>query len=64
MNIEDLTKEQVENMSDEEVALWFGVLQRQNQSKQMRKQLLNVLDIQEAQKDEFPRIHVDSEVVG
>jgi hypothetical protein len=51
MQIDDLSKDFVKSMSDEEVNLWFGVLKQQETIKQMRQALLQYLDLQEADKD-------------
>lgn len=47
MRIEDITKEQVKEMSDEEVRLWFAVAQEQEQTNKMRQGLLKLLDLRE-----------------
>lgn len=60
MKAEDLTKEQVEEMSDAEVVFWIGQFNEQEQVDNMRKHMLKQVEIHEAK---FPRIHVDSTVV-
>jgi len=61
MDMNDLTKEQVEEMSDEELIYWHGVFNQQNQVVQIRKAMLNFVDVRDAQNG--PRIHVASEVI-
>ena len=51
MELSNLTKDFVRKMSNEEVVMWFSVLQQQQQAKQMREALLQYLDIQEAEAD-------------
>ena len=62
MNANELTKEQIEEMSDEEINLWYNTMQRQAQVNQMRKELLDIVDVREAQNG--PRvIKIDSKVI-
>ena len=61
MNMNDLTKEDVDKMSDDEIAVWYQVIQRQAQVNGMRKELRDMIEIREAKKG--PRIHVDSKVI-
>lgn len=58
---EDLTKELIKEMSDEEVLLWDAELTHQAEIAMKRAALLNFVDVQEAKRG--PRIHVDSTVV-
>ena len=61
MNADELTKRQIEEMSDEEINLWYNTMQRQAQVNQMRKELLDIVEIREANS---PRvIKIDSTVV-
>ncbi len=61
MNEDELTKEQIEKMSDSEVKYWFQKFAEDEQVAEMRKRMLNHVEIYEAKKDS--RIHVDSTVV-
>ena len=64
MNPDDLTKEQIKEMSDEEVLMWHRVMEQRNQITQIRSAMLKFVDIRDAQ--EGPRIlplHVESEVI-
>lgn len=61
MKAGELTKEQIEEMSDEEINLWYNTMQRQAQVNQMRKELLDIVEIREASE---PRvIKIDSKVI-
>ena len=61
MKPEDLTKEQVEEMSGEEVKFWCQQFAEQEQVAKLRQHMLNQVEIHEAS---GPRIlHVESEVV-
>lgn len=62
MNIEDLTKEQIEEMSDDELLVWHQVLEHKNQVAQIRRAMLNFVDVRDAKRKSH-RIHVESEVV-
>jgi len=48
--IDKLTKEKVNEMEDEEIVYWYTYIQQKEQTKKMRKELLNYLDIQEAER--------------
>ncbi len=61
MNEDELTKKQIEAMSDSEVKYWFQKFAEDEQVTEMRKRILNHVEIYEAKKG--PRIHVDSTVV-
>lgn len=61
MNADELTKEQVADMTDEEVVFWFKKFAEQEQATQMRKHMMDQIEIRDAQNG--PRIHVDSEVI-
>lgn len=58
MNAEDLTKEMIEEMSDSEVKFWFQKFAEDEQAAQMRKHMMDQVEIREAS-----RIHVDSTVI-
>ena len=61
MKAEDLTKEMINEMSDAEIVFWYKQFAEQDQVAEMRKGMLNHVDVQDAKKG--PRIHVDSTVV-
>jgi len=62
MNAEDLTKTEVEMMSDVEVVYWFKKFTEDEQASQMRKHMLDQIEIRDVDK---PRvIKIDSEVIG
>ena len=62
MNADELTKEQVNEWSDEEVAYWFNKFSKDEQVAQMRKHMLDQVEIREA--GDGPRvIKIDSTVV-
>lgn len=48
MQIDQLTKEEVELMSDEEIHLWFQAVQNAEAVKKMRAELRNWIDMREA----------------
>jgi len=61
MNADELTKEQVEEMSDEEVVFWFKHFAEQEQAAQMRKHMLDQVEIRDSS---GPRtIQIDSTVI-
>ena len=61
MKAEDLTKTEVEQMSDVEVVYWFKIFAEQEQAEQMRQHMLNQIEIREASD---PRIlQIDSKVI-
>lgn len=47
-NVDELESNVVDEMSDEEVALWFGIVKQQEQVKQMKKVLKDYLDVRDA----------------
>ena len=59
MNSEDLDKEQVKEMSEEEIVLAFEKLAKTEQAEKMRKHMLNQIEIRNAN-----RTHVDSKVIN
>ena len=61
MKADELTKEQVEAMSDAEVRFWCQQFAEQEQAANMRKHMMDQVEIREAQGG--PRIHVESTVV-
>lgn len=61
MKAEDLTKEQVEEMSDVEVVYWFKKFTEDEQAAQMRNHMLEQIEIRDANE---PRvIKIDNTVV-
>lgn len=61
MRPEDLTKEQVEEMSDDEVNFWCQQFAKQEQTANLRKHMLNQIEIRDTSE---PRvIQIDSKVV-
>lgn len=62
MDIKDVTKKQVEEWSDEEVMLWGGVFQQQDQAARMRKTILGIIEVRD-EKRKSHCIHVDSTVI-
>jgi hypothetical protein len=65
MKADELTKTEVEEMSDVEVVYWFKQFAEQEQAAQMRKHMLTQIEIRDA--EDGPHIlplHVDSTVVG
>ena len=63
MNIDDLTVEQVKEMSAEEVIMWFTEVQKANQVEQARKALLNLLEVRDASENSRTIKFVNSKVV-
>ena len=62
MDMNDLTKEQVEKMSDNELISWHSVFNQQNQVIQIRKAILDFIEVRDAKQG--PRIlQIDSTVV-
>jgi len=62
MQIEELTREMIDSMDDEEIALCYGKIKRQEQVKSMKRELLNYIDLQEV--NDRPRtIKIDSKVI-
>ena len=61
MDMNEVTKEQINDMSDDELMVWHEVFQRRNQIAQVRKSMLDFVEIREAKKG--PRIHVASKVI-
>lgn len=47
MNIEDVTKKQVEEWSDEETLMWAEQFSRQEQVRQIKKKLFDMIEIRE-----------------
>jgi hypothetical protein len=62
MVTEDLTKDFINEISDEEVSFWFGKLRQEQQTEQMRKELLKFIDLRDAERDTHT-IRIDSRVV-
>ena len=62
MDMNDLTKEQVEGWSDAEVVFWASEFDRQNKVNQMRKNMLDFLDVRDAELSTNV-IRIDSKVV-
>lgn len=63
MDIENLTVDSLDDMSDEEITLWFGVLKQQEQIKQMKKMLKDYLEVRDM--SDTPRtIKIDSRIVN
>lgn len=61
--IDELEVDDVKEMSDEEVAVLFSVIQQQEQYKKMRQAVLSYLDVRDA--NENPRtIRIDSKVIN
>ncbi|MCP5019648.1 MAG: hypothetical protein GY938_30845 [Ketobacter sp.] len=58
MRITDLTKEQIKKMSEEEIFLHAEKLDKTGRAEEIRKHMLDALDVASA-----GRIHVDSKVV-
>lgn len=63
MKAEDLTKEQVKKMSDEEIVFWYKQFAEQDQIVEMRRGMLNHIEIREASESRILPLHVDSTVV-
>jgi hypothetical protein len=71
MNADELTKEQVNEMSDAEVVFWCTQFAEQERAVQMRQHMLDQIEIRDAEDgprvlqitDSGPPIHVDSTVV-
>lgn len=60
MDINDITKEQLEVMDDDELMYWHGVFQRQSQAVEIRKAMLGFIEVRDAN---GPRIiKIDSKV--
>ena len=62
MNADELTKEQVEEMSDAEVVFWCGQFAEQEKTANMRKYMLTQIEIQDAD-HQAHTIRIDSKVV-
>jgi len=54
MKFEDLKFEDVDGMSDAEVAAWFAEVQRREQLEHMRSALKSYLDVKEQRTIKFP----------
>lgn len=63
MKSEDLTKEQVEEMSDDEVNFWCQQFAKQEQTANLRKHMLNQIEIRDAREPRIIPLHVESEVI-
>ena len=63
VTVDDLTVEQVKEMSPEEVSFWFGMVQQEEQIKKMRQALINRIEVLESQRD-ARTIRIDSKVVN
>ena len=63
VTVDDLTVEQVKEMSPEEVSFWFGMVQQEEQIKKMRQALINRIEVLEGQRD-ARTIRIDSKVVN
>ena len=48
MDINNLDKEQVLEMSDEEIMMWYSIFERKEKVELMRKQILNEIDMRVA----------------
>lgn len=64
MRPEDLTKEQVEEMSDAEVKFWCQHFAEQEQMAKLRQHMLNQVEVCEASNPRILPIHVESEVIN
>ena len=64
MKMNDVTKEQVNEWSDEEVVMWFNEFGKQDQAGKMREHILNEIEIRDAQGgSRILPIRVDSKVI-
>lgn len=63
MRPEDLTKEQVNKMSDGEVNFWCQQFAKQEQIADLRKHMLNQIEIRDASEPRILPLRVESEVV-
>ncbi len=64
MRADELTKTEVECMSDDEVNYWFNKFSQDEQVAQMRKRMLDQIEIREAKDgSRILPIHVDSTVI-
>ena len=51
MTIKDLTKEFIENCGEDELVFWFNNIKRHEECKRIRQELINYLDIRDADGD-------------
>lgn len=64
MNANEVTKTEVECMSDDEVKYWFNKFSQDEQAAQMRKRMLDQIEIREAKDgSRILPIRVDSTVI-
>jgi len=60
---DELTIDDLKAMTPEEVTFWFGVGQQKSQAEEMRKALVNMADIKNANR-KANTIKIDSEVLN
>ena len=63
MNANEVTKQDVDEMTDDEIKFWFQKFSQDEQAAQMRKHMLDQIEIREASEPRILPIHVDSVVV-
>lgn len=63
MNLDELEFGDIDELTDDEVAFWYSVVQKSEQAKQMRQALKSYLDVRDV--NESPRtIKIDSKIVS
>lgn len=61
LNPDDLDKEQIEEMSEEEVLVWYAKFAYESEIREKRKELLKFVEVRDM--THGSRIHVDSTVI-
>ncbi|KKM24402.1 hypothetical protein LCGC14_1605450 [marine sediment metagenome] len=62
MDMNDVTREDVKDMSDDELVYWHSVFQKQAQTDAIRKQMLDFIEVRDAKNPHV--IKIDNTVVG
>jgi hypothetical protein len=64
MNANEVTKEDVNEWTDDEVAYWFNKFSKDEQAAQMRKHILDQIEVREASGPRILPLHVASKVIS
>ncbi len=63
MNANEITKEDINEWTNDEVKFWFNKFSQDEQAAQMRKHMLDQIEIREADGPRILSLHVDSKVI-
>jgi len=55
--MKEFTKEEIKEMSPEEIKLWYQIAAEEQAVAKMRQQLLDIADVQEAEENNTIKLH-------